>query len=260
VYLLRLLKRQTELQSDEATFNRKKEIIQKTRELTEQNFAQQIEQIQSRTDEEIRVSELIAETDAKRLNEKVRLLKLDEIEETRLLEIIKERKTNLQDLAAAEKEINTERVEDIKAFNESVRALEIEQAQNNAFEKLRIQKETLNEERSLAIENAKRLGQDTTRIVKFYNDKEIELERLKQQAKLALGSELLGSIAQFAGQGTAIGKAAAVAQTVIDTYVGAQKAFTSQLVPGDPTSFVRASSYLVTLHRLFVPLPQQAQV
>ena len=47
--------------------------------------------------------------------------------------------------------------------------------------------------------------------------------------------------ADLVGRNTAVGKALAIATTTIDTYLGAQKAYTSQLVPGDPSSPIRAA-------------------
>ncbi len=61
------------------------------------------------------------------------------------------------------------------------------------------------------------------------------------EANLDVASQAFGAIASIVGEGSAVGKAAAIAQTTIDTYVAAQKAYTSQLIPGDPTSPVRAA-------------------
>ena len=47
--------------------------------------------------------------------------------------------------------------------------------------------------------------------------------------------------ASFAGESTTAGKALAVASTTISTYLAAQQAYASQLIPGDPTSPVRAA-------------------
>lgn len=71
-------------------------------------------------------------------------------------------------------------------------------------------------------------------------DYEEALQRQVSEANLDVASQALGAISKLVGEGTAAGKAAAIAQTTIDTYLGAQKAYTSQLIPGDPTSIVRA--------------------
>jgi hypothetical protein len=72
----------------------------------------------------------------------------------------------------------------------------------------------------------------------------IEIDKLEQQAKVQnaeLSSQLLGTISDLVGKNTAAGKATAIAATTIDTYLGAQKAYASQLIPGDPSSPIRAA-------------------
>lgn len=75
-------------------------------------------------------------------------------------------------------------------------------------------------------------------------DARIELDKKEADAKLenaARVSGLLAGVADLVGKNTAAGKATAIAATTIDTYLGAQKAYVSQLVPGDPSSPIRAA-------------------
>lgn len=72
----------------------------------------------------------------------------------------------------------------------------------------------------------------------------IEIDKLEQQSKVQnaeIASQLLGTISGIVGKNTAAGKATAIAATTIDTYLGAQKAYASQLIPGDPSSPIRAA-------------------
>jgi hypothetical protein len=67
----------------------------------------------------------------------------------------------------------------------------------------------------------------------------IELDKKEKDAKLqnaALIGNLLSTVSDIAGKNTARGKALAIASTTIDTYVGAQKAYNSQmqLTPDSP--------------------------
>jgi hypothetical protein len=67
----------------------------------------------------------------------------------------------------------------------------------------------------------------------------IELDRKEKEAKLANASQIAGflnTVSTLAGKNTAAGKATAIAATTIDTYVGAQKAYVSQmqLTPDSP--------------------------
>lgn len=72
----------------------------------------------------------------------------------------------------------------------------------------------------------------------------IEIDKVETEAKIRnaeILSQLLNTVSDAIGRNTAIGKATAIAATTIDTYLGAQKAYTSQLIPGDPTSPIRAA-------------------
>jgi len=59
----------------------------------------------------------------------------------------------------------------------------------------------------------------------------IQIEKAQQEAKLAIISDALGTLAQAVGENTAAGKALAVAQAVIDTYAGANKALATYPPP-----------------------------
>jgi len=59
----------------------------------------------------------------------------------------------------------------------------------------------------------------------------IEIERAQQEVKLGIISSALGTIADAVGQNTIAGKALAVAQATIDTYMGATKALATYPPP-----------------------------
>jgi hypothetical protein len=89
----------------------------------------------------------------------------------------------------------------------------------------------------------------------FYDKKDIEaaketqetkakIDKLEQESKLEaldnIGKGLV-SASKIAGESTGVGKALAVAGTLVSTYSAAQKAYDSQIVVGDPTSQLRAN-------------------
>ena len=79
---------------------------------------------------------------------------------------------------------------------------------------------------------------------KEWSDKKKELAELEAQAKvemLYLYSDALSLISDAVGENTAVGKAAAVASTIISTYTSAQKAYESQLSIPTIDAPVRAS-------------------
>lgn len=103
------------------------------------------------------------------------------------------------------------------------------------------QKELLLEE---FYSNGKEKDDEYTRAIQENTDARIELDKKEADAKLenaARISGLLAGVSDLVGKNTAAGKATAIAATTIDTYLGAQKAYTSQLIPGDPSSPIRAA-------------------
>ena len=88
------------------TFEERRRILEETRKLSDDSFAKQIETIQKFTGVQVEASELIAEQDAIALNQRIRSLGLSEIIEGRLLEIVRDRKTAIQDLNEAETSLN----------------------------------------------------------------------------------------------------------------------------------------------------------
>jgi len=79
------------------------------------------------------------------------------------------------------------------------------------------------------------------KLVKENEDYKKSLKQAQVENDIDLAKGAFGAIAALAGEGSAVAKSAALAQIGIDTYVGAQKAFNSQFIPGDPTSAVRAT-------------------
>ena len=123
---------------------------------------------------------------------------------------------------------------------------------DNAYQKAQAE---LQIQRDKALEEAAILGASEEELAKIrgvYTKKEQALAKenaeykksLKEaevQNDIDLAKGAFGAVAALAGEGSAVAKAAALAQIGIDTYVGAQKAFNSQFIPGDPTSAVRAT-------------------
>jgi hypothetical protein len=103
-------------------------------------------------------------------------------------------------------------------------------AQDNIFRQLELERQGLELQEQQEIDFAERIGADTTAIEEKFAKARQEINRAEVNAKLALAADFAGNIAQIAGEGTAIGKAAAVAQTTISTFQGAQGAF-SALAP-----------------------------
>lgn len=111
----------------------------------------------------------------------------------------------------------------------------------------KLQRDLLDQKEMLLEEfysNGKEKDDEYTRAIQENTDARIELDKKEADAKLenaARISGLLAGVSDLVGKNTAAGKATAIAATTIDTYLGAQKAYTSQLIPGDPSSPIRAA-------------------
>lgn len=100
-------------------------------------------------------------------------------------------------------------------------------ANENIFSQLEFQRQELEAKREQEIRFAETIGADVEAVKKKYDRADLELEKAKLNAKLALANEFFGNIATLFGENTAVGKAAAVAQTTISTFQGATQAFSS---------------------------------
>lgn len=94
------------LKDENLTLQKRAQILQETEQLATTSFEKQIETVQKFTGIAINENALIGESDAVLLNEKIRGLGLSEIIEGRLLEIVRERRTVLQDLTEAQQDLN----------------------------------------------------------------------------------------------------------------------------------------------------------
>jgi hypothetical protein len=128
--------------------------------------------------------------------------------------------------------------------------------QNLTTEQLKKEQDELDLKRlNQQLENAKMYGQSTTdleyqlaqkkvSIAKDTADAQKKIDDALTEARIKnieVSSAALKSLSSLLGESTAEGKALAVAAATIDTYLSAQKAYTSQLTPGDPTSPFRAA-------------------
>ena len=131
------------------------------------------------------------------------------------LKAIENRKT-IDDLL---QQANLDAIED--QFERARQELEIQQ--NLDIEKLRMAGATaaeINRINASYTQKNKKLDQEESDFKEALSDQDVD-------NALAAGSQVLGSIVSLVGEGSAVGKAAAVAQTTIDTYSSATAAYKS---------------------------------
>ena len=105
----------------------------------------------------------------------------------------------------------------------SVRQTEIDgfQTHRDTLDKILIKSVNKQEQATM------KTGDITSDLKKRAAKDEIKIDKLTSDQKLSVASDTLGNLAGLLGESSSAGKAAAIAQTTIETYKGAQSAFSS---------------------------------
>lgn len=151
-------------------FEKRKKLLEDTISLQKEILNQEVSEIQKVAKQKIDIADLIATSDSKQLNEKIRGIGLSEIMEGRLLEVVREARTQETELNQALIDLDIQRLELKKEINQKLQDL---QAQNIQGEKERaIELQRLEEERALSEINERQ---------KVYNHDEQEFKLLEKQ-------------------------------------------------------------------------------
>ena len=148
-------------------------------------------------------------------------------------------------------ELEKEEVERKQTIRDKLAEMELEDIENE-FARAQAELEAAQQRDLEELDRLKATEEEKQKVREFYSGKtkklkeeEAKFEEMLQkqvsEANLQVASQALSAVSSLVGENTAAGKAAAIAATTIDTYLGAQKAYTSQLIPGDPTSPIRAA-------------------
>jgi hypothetical protein len=162
------------------------------------------------------------------------------------------RKRALEDIESDESLLRNEKEERKRQVEKKFNEEELLRA-GEFFELRKVQ--TLDQERTisdLVIQEHTQRAKKTTQISIEQRKKDLEDRIANQEFALSMASEgfsIMADLANtFAGESEEaqkrafrINKAAGIAQATIDTYLGAQKAYASQLIPADPSSPLRAA-------------------
>ena len=159
--------------------------------------------------------------------------------------------TRRLDAARITVELENEELARKQSINDKLREMEIEEI-DNIFRHAEAQLEAQRQADLAELDQLKATEAEKEKVNQFYSGQkkklkqeeamfEMMLQKQVSDANLQVASQALGAVSALVGENTAAGKAAAIAATTIDTYLGAQKAYTSQLIPGDPTSPIRAA-------------------
>ena len=249
---------------DNARLNKEMETQQKIAEDTNRTYDERKEALERLGEAQVKLAENLAnqarlEEDNLKLqiSQEANYEKREELE-TQLAEATAARidaetalETRRLDASRITAELEKEELERKMTIRDKLKEMELEDIEN---EFVRAQEElALAQQRDLEeLDRLKATEEEKQKVREFYSGQtkklkkeEADFEKLMQQqvsdANLQVASQALGAVSKLVGENTAAGKAAAIAATTIDTYLGAQKAYTSQLIPGDPTSPIRAA-------------------
>lgn len=107
----------------------------------------------------------------------------------------------------------------------------------NEFE---LRRKELENNRTLEIAEAEKLGADVQAVKDKYRALDLQLEEQQQRAKAELNAHIFGQIADLFGRNTIASKAAAIAEASINTYLAATAALADKTIPG-PARFIQAA-------------------
>ena len=255
---------QQQLIVDNALLNKEMETQQKIAEDTNRTYEERKTALENVGAAQVALAENLAKQ-AKLEEENLRLQisqesnyeKREELE-TSLAEAIATRidaetalETRRLDAQKITAELENEEIARKQTIRDKLAEMELEDIENE-FARAQAELEAAQIRDLEELDRLKATEAEKDKVREFYSGKtkqlkkeEADFEKLMQKqvsdANLQVASQALGAVAQLVGENSTAGKAAAIAATTIDTYLGAQKAYTSQLIPGDPTSPIRAA-------------------
>jgi len=255
---------QQKLIVDNALLNKEMETQQKIAEDTNRTYEERKEALEKVGEAQVKLAENLAEQ--ARLEEANLRLQISQESnyekreelETSLAEAIATRidaetalETRRLDAQRITAELENEEIARKQTIRDKLAEMELEDVENE-FARAQAELEAAQIKDLEELDRLKATEAEKDKVRKFYSGKtkklkkeEADFEKLMQKqvsdANLQVASQALGAVAQLVGENSTAGKAAAIAATTIDTYLGAQKAYTSQLIPGDPTSPIRAA-------------------
>lgn len=133
---------------DQRRFYEREKLLKETIDLQKKILGEEVAEIQKVTKQKIDINDLIATSDSKVLNEKIRGLELSEILEGRLLEVVREARTQESDLSQALIDLDKERLELKKEINEQLEDLSAQNIQDEKKRSIELQK--IEESRAIA--------------------------------------------------------------------------------------------------------------
>lgn len=235
------------------------DLLQKQAELAVDNAERELESLSDRVEIERQANEFVSETRLQGLIEQENLLR-DERAKFEALRF-EQGVINEQEYRDAIKQINIDSDNAIAQFRQDREAAQLEEREllrQTEFEALQelgvttfeLESAQIEQQRERDLEAARQkytdeamLAQAIMNINAQADRSQVLLAQERDRTILQSKSDLLGAISQIVGEETLIGKAAAIAQATINTYLGATQALAS-LPP--PASYIAAAATIAT--------------
>jgi hypothetical protein len=218
---------QKQVDNDSNSIAERQKFLESIRSLNDQAFAAQVKVLEEQAKGQLDVQALLRSDNVLTLNQRLKELDVSEQIATRTIEVFTNRRTALAELSQSEIDLEKEKNNQLAQFREQDAENISFIAGQNAITELTIEREKLAEQERLQIAAAQKIGASTTNIEKRFSVARQKIAQAEFQAKLELASGFTGNLAALFGEQTAIGKAAAIAQTTIETYSSATKAYSS---------------------------------
>lgn len=163
------------LADETVNFAQREQLLKDTQKEFENSFSEQIKLVEEFAGKQINANDLVNESNSKVLAEKVKNLGLDDVVAGRLLEIIRDRRAGLQDLAESERDLAQKKKES------DLKQLESETELQEQLNEIKFKKGLISEEEY----NKQSIQLSIDRL-----NKELELEDLKGNERLAKLNEI----------------------------------------------------------------------
>lgn len=161
-------------------------------------------------------------------------------------------KANADKKAIEDAEIK--RKADIKAIDDELRKREQEEAANTELKKIELERQRALEK----LDILKASEEERANVVAFYDGKiqaqkqkdaetEMQNDKLLQQQKLAITANTFGALAGILGENSKAGKAAAIAQATINTYLGLTETLANKTTIPEPFGTIQKIASAATI-------------
>ena len=172
------------INNEKSTLAEREVLTEETRRLADSSFANQVKLVQDYTKQRVDFDKLLKMTDEAEIRRTLDKFDLNETTLTRILEILKERKIVVQDLADLEDETGNKRIEKNRQILDSIQNTE----QDDFDLKIELLEREFEEEKKLrekSFEDEKIKGQESVEELKARLDeiKQIKIKQLKDQAE-----------------------------------------------------------------------------